>query len=132
VHPFRSEGFVLPVVEAMACVLPVIVTGAGSAVDYATDETAYLIPARQGQFAECRVGDLETIGRPWLFEPDVDALVELLKRVASDLPGARGKGMAASAWIPRALLIRKHSGGCGKTVGRPDRTNWERAAEERG
>ncbi len=99
VHPFRGEGFALPVVEAMACVLPVIVTGAGPAVDYATNETAYLIPARRGQFAECRVGDLETIGRPWLYEPDLDALVELLKRVASDRAGARAKGMTASAWI---------------------------------
>ena len=29
VHPFRGEGFGLPVVEAMACGLPAIVTGAG-------------------------------------------------------------------------------------------------------
>ena len=28
VHPFRGEGFALPIVEAMACGLPVIVTGA--------------------------------------------------------------------------------------------------------
>ena len=58
-----------------------------------------MIPAHRGQFAECRVGDIETIGRPWLFEPDVDALVELLKRVASDRAAARAKGMAASADI---------------------------------
>ena len=99
VHPFRGEGFALPVVEAMACGLPVIVTGAGPALDYATIETAYLIPARRGEFAECRVGDLETIGRPWLYEPDMDSLVELLKRVASDRAGARAKGMAASEHI---------------------------------
>ena len=99
VHPFRSEGFALPVVEAMACGLPVIVTGAGPALDYASDATAFLIPAHRGQFAECRVREFETIGRPWLFEPDQDALVEHLRRVAADPASARAKGAAASAWI---------------------------------
>jgi glycosyltransferase involved in cell wall biosynthesis len=99
VHPFRGEGFALPVIEAMASGLPVIVTGAGPVLDYATDETAYLIPARRGNFAELRVGELETIGRPWLWEPDRDALVENLRRVAADPAAARAKGTAASAWI---------------------------------
>jgi hypothetical protein len=99
VQPFRGEGFCLPAVEAMVCGLPVIVTGAGPALDYANDQTAYLIPAERRQLAERRVGELETIGQPWLFEPDVDALVGLLKRVASDRAAAWAVGTAASAHI---------------------------------
>jgi len=102
VQPFRGEGFCLPAVEAMACGLPAIVTGAGPALDYASKETALLIPDRPGQFAECRVGELETVGRPWLFEPEVDALVQLLKALAEVPTAARAKVRAASE------RIRKH------------------------
>ncbi len=55
-HPYRGEGFALPVVEAMACGLPAIVTGAGPALDYASEATAFLVPARRAEFRENRVG----------------------------------------------------------------------------
>ena len=118
VHPFRGEGFALPVVEAMACGLPVIVTGAGPALDYASAETAFLIPAGRGQFAECRVGELETIGRPWLFEPDLDALVDLLKRVAGrpwcgTSQGNAGQRAHHGATSPGSKRRRRWSDGCG-------------------
>jgi glycosyltransferase involved in cell wall biosynthesis len=56
VHPFRGEGFALPVVEELACGLPVIVTGAGPALDYASEETAFLIPAHRGNRVQPRLG----------------------------------------------------------------------------
>jgi hypothetical protein len=34
-----------------------------------------------------------------MWEPDLDALVELLRRAASDPSASRAKGAAASAWI---------------------------------
>ena len=99
VQPYRGEGFALPAAEAMACGLPVIVTGAGPALDYASPETAYLIPARRVASSECRAGDVETVGRPWLWEPDAGALAELMRRVASDPESARATGAAAARSI---------------------------------
>jgi glycosyltransferase involved in cell wall biosynthesis len=98
-HPYRGEGFALPVVEAMACGLPAVVTGAGPALDYASEATAFLVPARRREFPECKVDELETVGRPWMWEPDLDALVALLRKAASDPGATRAKGAAASRWV---------------------------------
>ncbi|GIW88242.1 MAG: hypothetical protein KatS3mg108_2566 [Isosphaeraceae bacterium] len=108
VAPYRGEGFALPVLEAMACGTPAIVTGAGPSDDYADAATAYLVPARRVELPEGRVGELETAGRPWLWEPDPDALVEHLRRVASDPAGAASVGRAAAAHV-RARFTWSHA-----------------------
>src|SRR5262249_25450555 len=77
-HPYRGEGFGMPIAEAMACGLPVIVTGYGAALDFCSEETGYLLPARVNYFAANRVGDLETVGTPWVAKPDPSALREVL------------------------------------------------------
>src|SRR5262249_49649540 len=45
VHPYRGEGYGLPIAEAMACGKPTILTNYGAALDFADDSNAYLIPA---------------------------------------------------------------------------------------
>jgi len=59
VHPFRGEGFGVPMVEAMANGLAVIATATGPVFDYCSDETAFLVLARIVPFSSKRVGEHE-------------------------------------------------------------------------
>jgi glycosyltransferase involved in cell wall biosynthesis len=104
VHPFRGEGFGLPAAEAMAVGLPVITTGAGPALEFADETTAYLIPAKPTPLRSRTDFDgLELVSRPWVFEPDEEALAQLLRHVYDHCAEARQKGEAAARRIHGAF-----------------------------
>jgi hypothetical protein len=97
VAPYRGEGFAMPVLEAMACGIPVIATAGGPTDEFCPPNAGWRIDSTRAEFPADRVDSLETIGRAWVLEPSHDHLVELLREVAGDPQARKARGAAGAA-----------------------------------
>ncbi|HKE42264.1 MAG TPA: glycosyltransferase family 4 protein [Casimicrobiaceae bacterium] len=93
VSPYRAEGFNMPVLEAVACGVPVICTGGGPTDEFTDEPFARRIRSspRQIRLAGGDAGDY--------LEPDVDHLVELMLRAALDPDDTARTGAAGAVHV---------------------------------
>jgi len=99
VAPFRGEGFGLPIVEAMASELPVIVTHAGPVFDLCDEDSAYLISAGQSAVSTAVAGAEPGRLGFWWADPDPAELARHMRHVVENPEAARAMGRRARARV---------------------------------
>lgn len=109
VFPYRAEGFVLPIAEAMASGTPSIVPDFGPCLDFCSASTSFLVPARR-----IRLPFSRTLSLAAGFEIDVeavdfcevrlDALGRMLRQVFDAGRAALGEKRQAGIHVVRHRL----------------------------
>jgi glycosyltransferase involved in cell wall biosynthesis len=102
VHPYRGEGFAMPVLEAMASGLPVIHTAGGPTDEFCPPQAGWRIRSERRAMPGGRVDRYETAGEPWMLEPDTEHLIELLCEAA----GATADERARRGAIGRSAALQ--------------------------
>jgi len=95
VLPTRAEGWGLPIIEAMASALPVIVTDYSGHTDFANPDNAYLIKVEKLIDVDDPLWFQSQIDYGQWAQPDLDHLKQLMRYVYENRDEACEKGLKA-------------------------------------
>lgn len=114
VMPYRAEGFVLPVLEAMACGIPAIVPRFGPVLDYCSDETSFLVPPVRVRLPINRslkfgAGLEHEISGVDFCEVRVEVLADHMRRAYESSADGRGRMAAAGVAVAHGGFTWEHS-----------------------
>jgi glycosyltransferase involved in cell wall biosynthesis len=106
VYPYRGEGFALPVLEAMASGIPVIVTAGGATDDFVREAFGWFIPAKKIEVGS-KIGNTELTKAGWMLQPDSFALAMQMKWVSQHPEISKIKGQAAAKYVAKFWTWKK-------------------------
>ncbi len=97
-HPYRGEGFCLPILEARACGLPVIATSGGAAKALLEGPGAVMIAASRVPIEL----PAAHVSQPWVVDPDAADALRALRETLAALPAKRDEARGFAARVRNA------------------------------